>query len=71
MVFVDGRNAQKHKNDRFRRAAQHFHGILDGRMRFVRNVGLHVIFHRDTTKGYSKMKKYMYLCRILLGLECR
>lgn len=51
VLVVDGIDAQEHEDDRFRAAAQHLHGVLDGRVRFGRNVAFDVVLHRDSAKS--------------------
>lgn len=58
MVLVDSRNTEEHENDRLRAAAQHLHGVLDGRVRLVGDVRLHVVLHCYTTEcNPSKIKQ--------------
>jgi hypothetical protein len=57
VAVVDGGNTEEHEDDGLRRAAQHLQGIFDRRVRLVRYIGLHVIFHGYTTKSYSAEAK--------------
>jgi hypothetical protein len=50
MTIADSGHTQEHEDDGFRGTAQHLHCILDSCMGFVRNVGLHIILHCNTTK---------------------
>lgn len=59
MPVVDRGHAQKHEDDGFGRRGQHFQRVLDGGVRFVRNVLLHVVLHRDAAEGDAeKMSIY-------------
>ena len=51
VLIVDRVDAEEHEDDRFRAAAQHLHGVLDGRMRLGRYVALHVVLHRYAAEG--------------------
>lgn len=53
MVVVDRGYSEEHEDDGLRRRGQHLHGILDGRVRFERDVCFYVVFHCYTAKGYS------------------
>lgn len=43
--------SKEHEDDGLRATRQHLHGILDGGVRLVRDVRLHVVLHRDTAEG--------------------
>lgn len=53
VFIVDRRDAEKHEYYRLRTARQHFHRVLDGRVWFVRYIGLYVVLHGYTAKRYS------------------
>ena len=50
VLVMDGVDAQKHENDRLRAAAQHLHGVFDGRVRLGRYVALDIVLHRYAAK---------------------
>ena len=50
VLVVDRVDAEEHENNRLRTAAQHLHGVFDGRVRFGRDVAFHVVFHRDAAE---------------------
>ena len=54
MIFANCGDAEKHEDDRFRRATQHLHRVLDGGMRFMRYIRLDVVLHRDTAECNSE-----------------
>ena len=49
-MFRDCTHAEEHEDDCFRTTAQHFHSVLDGCVRFQRNVGFYVILHCYSTE---------------------
>lgn len=57
MVFIDSGYAEEHKNDGLRRAAQHLHGVLYRRVRFVGYVRFYVIFHCDSAESYTEIAR--------------
>ena len=59
MVVVNGGHAQEHEDDRFRRSAQHLHGILQRRLRVGRDVPLDVVLAGDAAKCDSENRKKM------------
>jgi hypothetical protein len=44
---VHGGHPEEHENNRLGRRAKHLHCVLNGRVRFVGNVRLDVVFHGD------------------------
>ena len=50
MLIIDGIHTQEHEDDRLRAADQHFHGVLDGCVRFRRYVAFNIVLHGDATK---------------------
>lgn len=51
MMFAHRRHPQEHEDNRLRRAAQHFHGVLYRCMRFMRDIRFDVVFHRYAAKS--------------------
>lgn len=49
--IVDCSNTQKHEDNGFRRRTEHLHSILDCSMRFVGNVGFHIVLHGYPTES--------------------
>ena len=60
MLIIDGIHTQEHEDDRLRAAAQHFHGVLDGCVRFRRYVAFNIVLHGDATKCDSALSYYYY-----------
>lgn len=50
MGVINRIDTQEHEDNGFGTAAQHLHGVLDGCMRFGRDIAFDVIFHRDAAK---------------------
>ena len=50
VIVVNGGNAEEHEDDRFRGAAQHLHGVLQGRLRVGGNVSLDVVLASDAAE---------------------
>lgn len=48
---VDSGHTEEHEYDGLRAAGQHFHCVLDGGVRLVRYIGLHVILHGNAAEG--------------------
>lgn len=51
VVVLDGGHAEEHEDDGLRGAGQHLQGVLDGRVRLVRDVRLDVVLHSDAAEG--------------------
>lgn len=51
VVRFNRRHAQEHENNGLRGAGQHLQRVFYCRVRFVRNVGLHVVLHCDAAEG--------------------
>lgn len=60
VLIIDGIHTQEHEDDRLRAAAQHFHGVLDGCVRFRRYVAFNIVLHGDATKCDSALSHYYY-----------
>lgn len=58
MLFMNRAHTKKHKNNRFRWTAQHFHGIFNRRMWLLRDIGLHVVLHCDSTESNSEKNSW-------------
>jgi len=71
--IVDGGHAEEHENNRLGRRAQHLHRVLDRRVRLVRDVGLHVVFHRDSAERdpveHNKKHAMKFTTRSLTGFH--
>ena len=55
-VVVPGhsRDSQVHEDDGFTDRGQHLHEVLDGGVRLLRDVLLHILLHGDPTKHTPK-----------------
>lgn len=57
VTVVHRSDSEEHKYDGFRAARQHLHRVFDGCVRFVRDIRLHVILHRDAAEGDPTTKR--------------
>lgn len=58
MIIDHSRQAQEHEYYSLADVGQHFHEVFDGGMRFLRDVGLHILLHHNPTKHDAVTKRY-------------
>ena len=67
MLVVNGVDTEQHEDDCLRAAAQHFHGVLDGRVGFGWYVGLHIILHGEAAEHDGQNARHVEYFSIEVG----